>query len=290
MRPILILIIAGMLFCLLGLSACKREETLDPQGEGYVEANHAYEENFGAPPQGKVGKAFARVAYLPLHDLPEKLRALPLFLFTDQDQLRQILERLISGELLMQRASELYNPFPTNLAIHITNPEGPLVTLSLTTDQAWAPGDLLAGSRALAETALQFASVERVIILLNGAPVPQMPAEGFEHDQEALVRVEPPALVMMAGVWERGVESPVELLIEFDRPIKIKSFKLYDREGNPVKGEYFTSIFQMAVVVHPEDPGYYREGMLLRAEWEVADELGRGSSGTSNLPLRRIEH
>ena len=290
MRPILILTIAGVLLCLQVLSGCKREETIDPQGTGFVEANHAYEENFGAPPQGREGNAFARVAYLPLRNAPEKLRAMPLFLFSNQDQLRQILERLISGELLIQRGGELYNPFPTELQMSIANPEGPATAISLATGQAWAPGDQLAGSRALAETALQFAGVERVIILLDGAPLLQMPAGGFVHDQESLVRVEPPALVLMAGVWQEGSDAPHELLVEFDRPIKVKSFKLYDQDGNPVDGKYFTSIFQMAVVVHPQDPGRYREGTVLSAEWDVADELGRSSSGTSSQPLQRIEH
>ncbi len=290
MRSTWILHLVGVLLCFQVLSGCKREETIDPQGTGYVEANHAYEENFGAPPQGKVGNAFARVAYLPLRNAPEKLRAMPLFLFTDRDQLRQILERLISGELLMQKSSDLYNPFPAGLKMTVANPEGPALSLSLATDQDWASDDMLAGSLALAETALQFSSVERVIILLDGAPVPQMPAGGFVHDQESLVRVEPPALVLMAGVWEQGKAAPVELLVDFDRPIKVKNFKLYDQAGNLVVGEYYTSIFQMTVVVHPEDPGRYREGTVLRAEWDVVDELGRGNSGISTLPLQRMEH
>jgi hypothetical protein len=286
----LILTVAGVLLCFQALAGCKRDEAIDPQGRGFVEANHAYQENFGAPPQGKEGNAFARVAYLPLRSTPEKLRAVPLFLFSDQDQLRQILDRLISGELLMQRDSELYNPFPADLIMSVANPEGPAVTISLATGDAWAAGDQLAGCRALAETVLQFAAREKVIILLDNTPVPQMPAGGFVHDQEALVRVEPPALVLLAGVWEQGSETPHELLVEFDRPIKVKSFKLYDQDGNPVAGEYFTSIFRMAVVVHPENAGRYREGMVLRAEWDVVDELGRGRSGVSSLPLRRIDH
>ncbi len=290
MRPRSILIIAGVLLSLQALYGCKRDEVIDPQGSGFVEANHAYEENFGAPPQGKEGNAFARVAYLPLRSTPEKLRALPLFLFNDQDQLRQILERLISGELLMQRDGELYNPFPADLTLSIANPAGPTVTISLATGHAWAPGDQLAGCRALAETALQFAEQEKVIILLDGAPVLQMPAGGFVHDQAALVKVEPPSLVLLAGVWEKGSDAPHELLVEFDRPVKVKNFKLYDQDGNPVSGEYFISIFRMAIVVHPEAPSRYREGTVLRAEWDVVDELGRDRSGVNVLPLMRIDH
>ena len=282
--------LAVMLFCLLGLVACQREETADPRGSGLVESNPAYLENFGTPPQGKAGHAFARVGYLPLQTSPGKLRAFPLFLFDDQDQLQQILKRLTSDDLQLNRNSDLYNPFPGDLVLSITSAAGPTATISLTTSQDWSGTALEAGARALTETALQFATVERVVILLNGKPLPQMPAEGFEHDQALLVGVELPRLIHLMGVWEEGDAAVSELLVEFDRPIKVKQFKIYAEDGNVVDGDYFTSIVEMAVVIHPKDPGRYREGDVLRVEWEVVDELGRANHGTSSLPLWRIEH
>lgn len=280
--------LAGALLCLLVVGGCKRDEAIDPQGTGYVEANHAYQENFGNPPQAESGNAFARVVYLPLRSQPEKLRALPLFLLDQQDQLRRILQRLISGELLAQRDSPLYQPFPQGLAMELADVEGPDVTINLRTGEPWPPGDMLAGCRALAETALQFESVQRVIILVDGQPAPQMPASGFEHDQEILVRVLPPTVVMAAGVWEQGTAVPAELLVEFDRPIKIKNFQIYDRDGHAVDGNYFTSTFHMVVVIQPQVPVSFSAGDQVRVVWEVADELGRGNSGTSILPLRRL--
>ena len=94
----------------------------------------------------------------------------------------------------------------------------------------------------------------------------------------------------MAGMWERGGDSPDELLAEFDRPVKINNFKLFMRSGEAVDGEYFTSIFQMAVVVLPKDPTLYQESTVLRAEWDVVDGLERSNSGTTTLPLLRYEH
>jgi hypothetical protein len=117
-----------------------------------------------------------------------------------------------------------------------------------------------------------------------------MPAGGYLHNPQQMVEPGPPKLVMLAGAWQGGAEVPEELLIEFDRPVKVESIKLSDEAGNVVAGEYYTAIFQMAVVVHPEYPERYREGTVLRAEWSVVDNLGRAGSGTDTRPLRRLEH
>ena len=91
-------------------------------------------------------------------------------------------------------------------------------------------------------------------------------------------------------MWEKGTDNLDELLVEFDRPIKVNSFKLYNSSEVSIEGEYFTSIFQMAVVVLPGDKNLYKEGDVLRAEWDVVDIMGRTNSGSSTMPLRRYEH
>jgi hypothetical protein len=94
----------------------------------------------------------------------------------------------------------------------------------------------------------------------------------------------------MAGMWEKGTDNLDELLVQFDRPVKVNSFTLYDSSDKLIDGEYFTSMFQMAVVVMPGDKSLYKEGDLLRAEWDVTDEKGRANSGTNSMALRRYEH
>ena len=292
MRPIPSVLTLVMFVSFLSLTACQQEEPPAPatKNTGVVKSTQAYLENFGTPPQGKSGQAFARVGYLPLQETPDKLRPFPLFLFSEKEQLRQILERLVSGELLSLRRSEFYNPFPDDLEISITSPEGPTSTISLTTQQSWAITDQTAAGPALAETTLQFAKINRVIVLHNGAPLPHMPADGYLHEPQLLVKVEPPQLVLIAGVWENGSDALSEILVEFDRPIKVNKFDLYDETGKTVDGDYFTSIFQMAVVVHPKEPGRYQETALLRAEWDVVDDMGRSNLGSDTLPMRRIDH
>jgi hypothetical protein len=253
-------------------------------------ANHAYLENFGAPPQGKAGEAFARIGYLPLREPPQQVMAFPLFLFSEKDQLQQILNRLVSGELHLPEGFGLYNPFPAGLQLTTTSPENPVLTLSLLSKSSWSDTDKAAAGRALAESVFQFPQVEKVVIMLNGQPLAQMPADGYRHEPGALASVRPPQLVLMAGMWEQGGEFPRELLTEFDRPVKVKNFKLFMKSGEAVDGEYFTSIFQMAVVVLPKDPTLFQESTDLRAEWDVVDGLGRPNSGTTTLPLLRYEH
>jgi hypothetical protein len=277
-------------FCFLSLVACKQEEAPAPQPSGIVIASQAYLDNFGEPPQGKAGEAFARVGYLPVRDTPDKVRAFPFFLFSKDGELRQILNRLTSGDLIFPEDSRLYSPFPSDLKVTSASTEKGIQALSLMTQQSWPEDDMASAGLALAATVLQFKQTNKVVIMLNGRPLPQMPADGYVRDPGTLIAVEPPSLVLMAGMWEKGTDNLNELLVEFDRPIKVNSFKLYKSSEGSIKGEYFTSIFQMAIVLLPEDKTLYKEGDVLRAEWDVVDIMGRANSGSSTMTLRRYEH
>jgi hypothetical protein len=278
-------------FCVFSLYACQQEDPAPAaQPTGVVTASQAYLDNFGEPPQGKAGEAFARVGYLPVRNSPEKVRAFPLFLFSKDRELPQIISRLTGDELVLPEASGFHNPFPDDLQVTSASAEKGVQTLSLMTQQSWPVDDIASAGLALAATTLQFEQTSKVVIMLNGQPLPQMPADGYVHDPGILANVEPPSLVLMAGMWEQGTENLDELLIEFDRPVKVNNFKLYDSYEKSVEGEYFTSIFQMAVVVLPEDKTLYGEGDVLRAEWEVVDFMGRANSGSSSMPLHRYEH
>ena len=278
-------------FCFLSLFACQQEEPVPAsQPSGIVIASQAYLDNFGEPPQGKAGEAFARVGYLPVRKAPGKVRAFPLFLFSKDRELQQILSRLTGGELMFPESFGLYSPFPKDLKVTSASNEKGTQTLSLMTQQSWSADDIASAGLAMAATVLQFEQTNKVFIMLNGQPLPQMPADGYVLDPETLADVEPPSLVLMAGMWEQGTDNLDELLVEFDRPVKVNNFKLYNSSENSIEGEYFTSIFQMAVVVLPGDKTLYKEGDVLRAEWDVVDFMGRVNSGSSIMPLRRYEH
>ena len=127
-------------------------------------------------------------------------------------------------------------------------------------------------------------------VMLNGQPHPHMPGGGYSHQSELIAEITPPTLVLIAGMWEKGSDHLDELLVEFDRPITVNSIKLYDETGKKVEGEYYTSIFQMAVVVLPKNPDAFQPGTTLRAEWDVVDTLGRSNRGSNSMQLERFEH
>ena len=281
-------LLTGALFS-LSLSGCQQQEAAPPTN-GIIEANQAYLKNFGEPPAVSKGRGFARVGFLPLSREPEKVRAIPFYLFDERDQLRQLLERLTGREIILPPDSPLYQPFPGDLQLKVGTVENGTVTLMLSTQETPTGTDLSAMAVALTETSVQFPEIERVRILINGQPLAQMPAEGFSHMPKHLVPVEPPLMVMIAGMWEPGAEAPEEILIDFDRPVRVNRFSLFDASGKKVEGKYFTSAFDMAVVVHPENPKAFQEGTMLRAEWDVTDALGRSNAGANSLPLRRYEH
>ena len=289
MRATSIGLMSAILLLLLTLPGC-REREAEQLAEGLVTANQSFQAFFGPPPQGEKGRAFARVGFLPLRETPDKVRPLPLFLFTENNQLLLILERLLSREMHLSPSGPLFVPFPQDLDLTLEGPEGDRLTLQLTSTANWLEQDRRAAGIALAETVFQFPEWRSVRILWNGEPLPGMPAEGYSHQAERIVDPGPPRLILIAGAWENDAADPEELLVEFDRPVKVENFTLRHASGEPVKGEYFTSIFEMAVIVHPENPSLFREGTPLQAQWQVEDALGRRGSGTANLPMQRFEH
>lgn len=279
-----------LLLCLLGLlliPGCQETAETPAVAPARVFANPAYLEHFGQPPQPRRGIAYARVGYLPLREQPERVRPFPLFLFSDENQLSQVLQRLVGRELLLDPQGPMFHPFPPELTLQVGTPQQGALTLEL--GNVAAPEGLLPAARALIETACQFPGVERVVILVAGEPLPGQPREGLAAEPTSIVAPGEPHPLMIAGMWEPGEAEPEEILFNFDRPVKVNRFVLNGSDGKPLAGEYFTSVFDMAVVFHPAGPGLV-EGSLLEAEWSVTDALGRSASGRSRYPLLRFEH
>ena len=278
-----------LLACSLFVSGCQQEEA-QQQRTGIVEATPSYLESFGVPPQGEAGRAYAAVGYLPVKDKPGKLGPLPVFLFTNENQLEKILARLVTEDLVTSQKQIYYNPFPRDLKIVIQSEEGNTLTIDMLTEEDWDKSEQHAGTMALKETALQFSHVHNVKVMLNGAVLQGMPLAGFQKNIDLIIEVPPPTLILMAGAWEKGQSEPEEILIEFDRPVKVDQFKLYHLDGQEVQGEYYQSIFQMAVVIHPQFPERFQEGTSLRAEWNVADVLGRTNRGVDTMQIKKLVH
>ena len=289
-RPVQLKFFFMLLATLVLLQGCEPQQNESTTAGGIVEVNPAYQKYFGSVPAVKEGRAYAHVAYLPLKDNPQKLGPQPIFLFAAENRYKHVLQKLISGDLVEVQKTIFYHPFPDSLDLTIHPLKKDILPLELQTDSHWDLADQKMSLNALTETALQFEEVKGVTIKINGTTPPTMPEEGCRHDEEHIVDPLPPILILMAGTWESGGQNPEEILLEFDRPVEIKELNLFHADGRKVEGDYFTSIFQMAAVIHPEHPEKFREATLLKAEWAVIDNLGRQNSGTDTMPFKKLAH
>jgi hypothetical protein len=271
-----------------GATACQKESSVATQGT--VKANQAYLNHFGEPPVPEKGECFARVGFYPLKGSTGKVTAMPFFLFNKDDQLSLLMERLAGNEAGYLSRSQLFNPFPPESSIRLVSQEGETVDLDVSVKESPSAESVAAMAASLTETATQFEGIEKVRIAINGAPLSEMPEGGFAHDAGRIEPPGPPTLLLVIGAWEKGAQDPEEILVDFDRPVEIESFSLLDGAGQEIKGDYFTSAFDMAVVIHPENPSAIREGMTLRAEWRVVDRLGRKGEGAGDFTLERHDH
>ncbi|HKL48560.1 MAG TPA: GerMN domain-containing protein [Desulfuromonadales bacterium] len=282
---------AFLIVLVMAISACEKNEQTRQSPVGTVKASPAYIENFGQPPAPDEGSCYARVGFFPLRDDPEKVRAVPFFLFRHSGQLQQLLERIVGAEMSLPGDSGLFNPFPEGTSVNVRNLEGDSVKLEVDfADRQGSDPELKAAAAALTETAVQYEGIERVIVLFDGALPPGAPSGGYRHDPARTAPVEAPVLFMIAASWKKGEAHPEEIAANFDRPVDIQSFHLEDAEGREILGDYFQSVFDMSVIIHPENPAAIREGMIMRAEWEVTDKLGRRGLGSGEFQLERYDH
>jgi hypothetical protein len=274
---------------LVFLVACQQQEPAG-EGSGKVYASSAYLQHFGEPPAVREGFAYAQVGYLPLNDGSAKVRPLPLFLFGENQHLDRILSQLFSDKLIVSSRSKISTPYAQGVKLTELEQLGDTLKVYLSVADTGQQLDQAGLDRAITETAAQFEEINKVQILYDGEPAPSQPVGGYQRQASAIAAVEPPMLLDVVGVWEEGVKLPEEILVNFDRPVAINSFRLLDQSGEQIGGKYFTSIFNMAVVVHPDQPERFKEGMELNVAWDVNDHLGRQNSALDSMRLTRSEH
>ncbi len=271
------------------LAGCQQAEP-EAVNTAVVEANAAYRQHFGPPPEVRSGRAFARVGYLPLKSEPQQVAALPLFLYSEQEQIQLVLDRVVSGAMSRSGDARYLTPFAGKVAISKVQRQGSTLQVALQRLVKEPLSEPQALARALTATSCQFDDVKQVQLLVAGEPFPGQPEAGFACQAQLIAPVAKPELVLVAGVWEADSSAPEELMISFDRPVSINSFRVLDERGEQVGGNYFSSMFNMAVVIHPQRPEDFTPGTLLNVVWDVTDQLGRSNSGFSKLALQRFEH
>lgn len=247
-----------------------------------VDATAAYRDAYGPPPMTEsVGQCVAAVVFLPglgESGSPDKLSPIPLFSVHPKEIIDEAARMVVEGYPRTGRMLSLPRVFPRG---------SELVSLGIREgvamiEVAAPPGKLHPlAKQALAYTLTQFPEVSTVNLFLEG----RESLEGLKPKPGLTEAPPPPRLIDVVSSVHPG-EAPTEIDILFDRPIQLDSFALGLADGTTLPGKIYVSMFDMAVIYRPEDPGSLREGLPLRLRWEVTDKTGKGAKGEREVTLR----
>ncbi len=271
---------------LLTVVACTREEKAAEPLPGKVSATAAYEKYFGPPPAVLEGEAFAVTGFLPVADTPGKVRPIPLFMITKGRRP----DLLISHLLALPEFSlppGLVNPFPPGTRLESYSVQGDTAELTLSFPNN-AANDMQGIVAAISHSLAQFPEIRRVRVKAGGALLAGIPSEGVFPDPRDILAPEAPRPIAVVCSWEEG--RPREVSVFFDRPVTVQNIRLATGDGRSLAGDFYRSVFDMAVVIHPADPRQIAEGMPIIVDWQATDPLGRSGAGRDTFPLRHLDH
>ena len=99
----------------------------------------------------------------------------------------------------------------------------------------------------------------------------------------------PEAFERHGGERQRG-KNVEEVSAYFDRPVDVQEVTMTDQQGKPFAGDMYHSVFDMAAVLKPKEPGVFKERMPIKVRWKVTDKLGRHAEGDNVWLLEVKEH
>jgi len=278
---------------LAGGVACRKEDkNIAPRQEakGEVRATKAYLETFGRPPTTAEGTCYALVGFYPDAERPDRIRPFPLFVFDRDHRMQIVVEQLLQWGEGWDFGGAAVDPFPPGVELLALKQDGDMVRMELT-------GNVLERTGPKARKVIldmfthaltQFDGVERVMLVGGGVLFPGQTERAFMPDPAAVIGPGPPRLLALTGTWEGEEGDPVEVSVLFDRPVEVEQIRLVDEQGRELTGEYFRSMFDMAVVVRPSQPEAIAEGASFTISWKVADGLQRSAKGEDVFSLKKI--
>ncbi len=296
-----------LLLAIFFTSACTKKETPSAARQVRVSATRAYEQYFGPAPTIDKGTCFAFVIYFPSAKDPGKVIPFPFFTFDEGSIKKVAVERLIGGMEVGRYKGEFLQPFPLGTRLIGISENNGMVTVNFSKEilngRADAKGEK-ALLDALALTVSQFKEVKGVRVqvdgrergAIDGREVADFLGHGGLKRQplpidEAAAR-EPgvPVLLSVTALRDKGAKNVEDVSTYFDRPVNISEFQMFDGKGKALEGEVFHSVFDMAAVLKPKEPGIFKEGMAIRVRWKVVDKMGRRGEGEREIPLEVKEH
>ncbi len=286
-------IVAVFLLCLLaGIWGCEQsKESESGAAKSAVEVTDAYRRYFGEPPGTLGGACFGMVGYYPLQADPLQVRPVPHFTFSEQNRPQLLLAQMLQGAEPWGLQNLYLNPFPPGTALLSVTFNGVTAVADFSPQLLELREPLLQQSvlTALGHALTQFKGVDNILVTVEGQPVPFQPQNGFRPDEKSVAPPGPPA-ILQAVLNDGENAEAAETLVFFDRPVKAKTFRLEDGQGRLLEGDYFSSVFDMALVLHPKHPERIQIGQRLKIIWRVVDGKGRENAGETTLevvPLSR---
>lgn len=270
---------------------CSPKEEPAPGKTGRVSATKSFESHFGPAPTTNQGTCYAFVIYFPSAKELGKVVPFPFFSFDEPSLKKVALERLIGGMDEKKYAGELLPLFPKGSRLLSLKEANGTVTADFSKEVRSAAADPSRGRalfNAISLTAGQFGGVTGVRIQSEGsdlfAAAERLPAKASVQEPSA------PRLLHLVAMKEGAADPVQEVDALFDRPVDIKEFQFLENDGTLLAGEVFHTMFDMAAVLKPRDPGKLADGTKVRVRYKVVDKMGRSAAGEETFTLAVKQH
>lgn len=271
-------------FLIYAISFHKKEIPVEKPGK--VIATPAYVKYFGAVPEVDKGVAYAFVIYFPSSKTPGKVVPFPFFTFDEGSLKKVAIERLLGGMDIGSYQGE-FTTFPRGSRLMAINDDQGSVTVNLSKELDTSTDAAIA--HALALTLYQFKGVKDIRLQVDGKESPLSVLTKDANDS-AVEQPSPPRLLSVTAMRDKGAKDIEDLNAFFDRPVDVKELKMFSKDGQPIAGDLYHSVFDMAAVLKPKDPSQFKERMPIKVRWKVADKLGRQTEGDNVWLLEVKQH
>jgi germination protein M len=282
--------LGAALFSLLILAAslgCSRKEAPAPAKTARVAATSAYQTYFGPPPTTDKGTCYAFVIYFPVAGEPGKVTPFPFFSFDEASLKKVALQRLIGGMDEKAYAGQFLQLFPKGSRLLALNEQNGTVSVDFSKELRPSAGEPQRGRalyHAIVLTLRQFSGVTGVRITSEGRDL--FPADTtLSAETAAVAQPAAPKLLNLIAMKQSAADPVLEVDALFDRPVDIKEFKFLENDGTLLAGDIFHSMFDMAAVLKPKDPGKFSQGTRIRARYQIVDKMGRAAAGEGSFAL-----
>lgn len=286
MKKIISIVIAIVLTGFLIYAVTFHKKEIPVEKPGKVAATSAYEKYFGPAPTSDKGTCFAFVIYFPSSKEPGKTVPFPFFTFDEGSIKKVAVERLLGGMDIGSYHGE-FIPFPGGSRLIAISDDNGTVTANFSKELDTSAEAGLA--RAFALTLRQFKGVREIRLQVEGKDSP-LNALIKNVDESAVRQPSPPRLLSVTAMRDKGARDIEEVNAFFDRPVDVKELVLLSRDGHQFDGDLYHSVFDMAAVLKPKDPGQFKERMQIKVRWKVVDKLGRQAEGDSVWLLEVKQH